>query len=125
MPLSVGAQDSAKSTIVGVWNATAQTDNGEQTSVWTINRSGEAYTGTYVSSDSDQQRELSKIQFDGKELKFEFDVVVEGKENLIKVVSQRDGNKLVGKWPVEKKKNGKEIASGPLSAVKSDNAPRR
>ncbi len=115
----VGAQDFEKSTIVGVWHATAETDNGEQTSVWTIQRSGEGYAGKYVSSESDQQRELSDIRFDGKVLTFQFDVEVEDREYVIKVVSELNDKSIDGNWAVEKKKNGKELASGKLSAVRN------
>ena len=92
VPRSVGAQNSAKSAIVGVWNATAQSENGEQTSVWTIQRSGKAYGGKHVSSGSGQKRELRNIEFDGKDFKFEFRAEVEGKDYLIKVVSQLDAS---------------------------------
>ncbi len=115
-PYSGAAQDSGKSKIVGAWNATADTEDGEKMSVITIKRSGDEYTGEYVASESGEKRELANISFEGKELKFEFELESQGEELLIKVVSNVDGNKLVGNWSALSGED--ELASGSLKAEK-------
>lgn len=116
VPLSVLAQDSAKSRIVGAWNATAETDEGERNSVWTIKRDGDGYSGESVSSESGERSELSNISFDGKELGFEIEVDYQGQALLIKMVSKIDGNKIDGQWTAMM--DGNELATGVVSATK-------
>ena len=112
------SQEVAKASIEGVWNASAQTDDGEQTSVWTIKRSGGKYSGQYVSSRSNEERQLTNIVFDGKQLTFEIEVEAQNQTVLINVVSTVNENKIEGEWTASS--DGQELASGSVSAVKKN-----
>ena len=113
----VDAQEGAgKSSVVGVWNVTATSDQGDQASVWTFQKKGDAITGEYLSSQSDEKREISNISFDGKELKFEIAVEYQGEALLLKANSIVDGNKLKGEWSAVR--GDQELTSGSLVAEK-------
>ena len=120
VPNSIHAQDSKKANVVGVWNVTADTDEGDRKSTWTIEKSGDAYKGEFLSEDRLGKRNISNINLTGNKLTFEIEVESNGQQMLIQVDSMVDGNKLTGTWAAVN--DGNELASGSLAAVKKADA---
>ena len=114
-PCLAQAQPTQSKTFAGVWNATANSDQGEGKSTWTIKQTADLnYSGKYTSTNS--EREMTNIRTEGDSLNFEMDVEAQGQSVLVKVESVVDGQHLKGNWKAFV--DGNEVATGSLVAIK-------
>ena len=104
--------------LVGVWNVTASTDDGERELTWTFAKDGDGVSGISVDGESGDERKLDRIKVEEKKVMIETDFERDGSEGVIKVLAEeKEAGKLTGKWSIEGA-DGTEFMSGDLSATK-------
>jgi hypothetical protein len=115
-PGSADAQDEKQPNVVGVWNVVAESEQGERDSTWTIEKSGDDYTGEFSASGGLGDLEMTNISLKGNLFTFEVEVAGNGQELVIEIESEIKGNKVSGNYVVFS--GGDEVAAGDLSGVK-------
>ena len=110
------AKEAKSSSVVGKWNATAKTDNGERELVWDIKHNGDKLVG--VSLDGENERKFDKVSYKDKKLILEVDFERDGNKGIIRVEAEtKKFGQLDGEWSIVDE-DGKEYLSGDVSAWK-------
>jgi len=82
---------SAFSDVIGVWNYSFTTPQGEQSGTMTITQDGGVLTGTMTSNDGAPDSEMLNVSYQNQELSFDFDVDAGGQSVNIVVVGTVSG----------------------------------
>ena len=115
---SVYADHHGAHALIGVWNATAATDNGERDITWTFKKDGDRITGISHDHESGDDRNLDRITVKGKKVTLEVDIEQDGNEGVIKVVADMEKSLMLkGKWSVLGD-DGQVYMSGDIEAEK-------
>ena len=119
MSLSVSQADAqdAQEELVGSWQVTAQSSEGEKQSVLKFARSGDTIEGTIKPVDEDSEIALKNIKLEGAAVSFESEMEASGLELVIVVEGKIENGKLTGQWTASQVGGG-ELASGKLVGEK-------
>ena len=84
--------------LVGVWKATASSDDFEREITWTFKKEGDALTGTSVDSETGEERILNRIKIEEKKVMLESDGEQDGTQFVIKIVGEeKEADELAGR----------------------------
>ncbi len=108
---------SAQDALIGNWNVTAETPEGENDSVWTFKGSDGEISGSSVNSATGSVTEFDDLKVEGDEVSFGFDMEAQGTELRIDIDAKISDGKLEGDW-VASDLDGNELAGGTLSGSK-------
>lgn len=99
--LGVASADELPVPLVGVWKATASTDDGDKHYTITISKGEDALGGTIVEDGKEEERNLDRVNVDGKKVAIEIDVESGGQTGIVKVLAEmsEDGT-LTGEWSI-------------------------
>lgn len=104
--------------LIGVWNATASTDDAERDITWTFKMDGDKVTGMSHDHENGDDRELDRITVKDKKVVLEIDMEQDGNKGVIKVLADLTTSRtLKGKWSIVGD-DGQEYMSGDVEAVK-------
>ena len=110
----VSAQDDLK----GDWTVTAETPEGDKTSVWTIAGTGDELSVTSVSDETGEKTEFMDVELSDEELTCAFEVEVQGMQLRVNMEVKLSDGKLEGDW-VAVDPQGNEMAGGAIEGVKA------
>ena len=106
--------------LLGTWEASAESDEGTRSFEWTIKKSGDAFAGEIVAKEDDSKYELKNIKVDANSVSFEFDFEASGEEMLIRVEVSRVSSILAGDW-MAMTAAGDTLATGAVDAARPIN----
>ena len=104
--------------LVGVWKATASSDEGEREITWTFKKENDKLKGVSLDGQSGEESNLDRIVVKGKKVTLEIDIEQDGNKGMIQVdAEEKSPGKLVGKWSIVSDE-GTEYMSGEVTAMK-------
>jgi len=115
---AVSAFASAQDALIGDWNVTAETPEGESKSVWTFSKNGDEVSGKSVNADTGDVTEFKDLGVDGNEVAFSIDIEMQGTEIVLDLEAKISGDSLKGTW-IAMDTSGNQLANGGLAGTKS------
>jgi hypothetical protein len=108
---------SAQDNLIGSWNVTAETPEGDNDSVWTFTGSDGEISGSSVSGETGETSSFKDVKLDGDSVSFAIDIEAQGIELMLFIEAKLSDASLEGEWNALDL-DGNNLASGTLAGDK-------